>query len=663
MENEIAQDLRLSLDRDEIHPYFQPQVSLQTGTLIGFEVLARWHHPLRGVILPSAFIAVAEDQNLIGRLTRSILCNAFTAISSIPGSLRLAVNLSSSQLRDPAFPEELLRIADVHGFALQRLTIELTESALLEKPELALSIAVDLKRLGVRLALDDFGTGFSSLTSLQTLPFDELKVDQSFVRSMLLRRECRKIVAAVVGLGRTLNLVTVGEGIENYEQADMLLCLGCELGQGFLYGEAVPGMELATTIESLEIPALANRQMPFEESNVSISLEALPSQRLAQFNAIYDGAPVGLCFLDCNLRYVNINRRLAEMNGIPVRSHLGRTVAEVVPHIFSEAQPYLLRTLQGEVISGVELKKPDPSACGEWRTILTSYQPARDEAGEVVGVSIAVIDITERKRSDQALQESEDHYRNMVDLNPHIPWTMSPNGENTEISPRWEELTGFSPERTNHLGWLTGVIPADLELTTHVVEDCLRSGARIDLEYRVLSSNGLCHWMRSRGAPLRNAAGDIMRWYGSVEQVDDRKKAEEDLRASEARLQAVIDAIPIGIVIAVAPTGCIVSRNPEAEKILEQTIHFSAISDYSERVSYSRNGRRLETADFPLARAIQQGLTTEPFTVFYDPGRGEEKWISLTGAPICDKEGKITGAVATIQELTCDPRSGTLGSA
>jgi PAS domain S-box-containing protein len=133
------------------------------------------------------------------------------------------------------------------------------------------------------------------------------------------------------------------------------------------------------------------------------SLEALPSQRLSQLQAIYDGAPVGLCFLDCNLRYVSINQRLADMNGKPVTSYMGRSVKEMVPASYSALEPFLLRALRGESFSEIEGPRP-PKNPGEapW-TALLSYQPALDEANEVIGISVAVIDITEHKRTIEAL--------------------------------------------------------------------------------------------------------------------------------------------------------------------------------------------------------------------------------------------------------------------
>jgi len=322
-----------ALDRDELAASFQPIVELRTGRLTGFEVLARWRHPELGLVLPENFIFLAETNGLIGSLTKQMLHNAFQAATALPDPLTLAVNLSPIQLRHSTLPRQIQETAEEFGFPLTRLTLEITESALLHNLDSAKIVARELKNLGCSLALDDFGTGYSSLRHLQALPFDVLKIDRSFVSAISSARESRKIVAAMVGLARSLNLTAVAEGIEMEKQAQMLIRLDCEQGQGWLYGrpataEDLPAIVAAFPREPLNVPNVSN-----EVVTVS-SLEARPMQRLAQLQAIYDGVPVGLCFLDKQLRYVSLNRRLADMNGASVESHLGHTIQEKYPKWF-----------------------------------------------------------------------------------------------------------------------------------------------------------------------------------------------------------------------------------------------------------------------------------------------------------------------------------------
>jgi EAL domain-containing protein (putative c-di-GMP-specific phosphodiesterase class I) len=181
---------------------FNLMVDLRTSRLVGFEVLARWQHPLLGPILPKNFISLAEENGLIGRLTEQVFRKAFKLAPTLPEPLSLSVNISPLHLQDLNLPHQIRAAAEEAGFPLERLTIEITESALLGNLEQARRASHDLKAMGSRLALDDFGTGYSSLGHLQALPFDEVKIDQSFITNMTNTRESRKIVTAIIGLGQ-----------------------------------------------------------------------------------------------------------------------------------------------------------------------------------------------------------------------------------------------------------------------------------------------------------------------------------------------------------------------------------------------------------------------------------------------------------------------------
>jgi PAS domain S-box-containing protein len=643
MADERQLDLRRALDANEIIPYFQPMVELRTGKLTGFEVLARWRHPERGIIHPDEFIPLAEQADLIGQLTGNLLRSAFAAAAVIPPHLTLAANISLTQLTDRSLPRHVHDAAQQSNFPLDRLILEITESAILGNPELAYIIAHELKEQGSRLALDDFGIGYSSLRQLQALPFDEIKVDASFVRSMTFTRESRKIAAAIVGLGNSLGLLTVAEGIEDQNHADMLLWLGCDIGQGYLYGRAAPAEDLPATVAQKMASHAPELPSTPAEATMPLRLEAQPTHRLAQLHAIYDGAPVGLCFLDRNLRYISVNKRLAELNNIPVASHLGRTVFEVLPGIAPRLEPYLKRALAGEAIT----EHPSKSC-----TRLVSYQPARDEAEEVIGISAAVVDITARKRVEQALAESEDHYRHTVELNPQVPWTADPKGMILDVSHRWEELTGLSREETLGDGWIKVLHPDDIQHTFAVWSVSLRTGQPVDVEYRTRRRDGSWRWMRARAAPRRNEIGEIIRWYGSVEDIEDRKRTEEALRRSEARLQAIFDAVPVGIIITEAPTGRILMGNPQAERILRHpVIPHQMIDSYRRSGSLNSEGHELKPGEYPLARAILQGETTAAEEFLYQSDDGSRTWLSATAAPVRDQNGAVAGGVLAIQDI------------
>lgn len=519
-----ATDLQRALDNGEFFPVFQPVVELRTGQLTGLELLARWRDATLATIPPDEFIPQVEATGLISRMTQALLEKAFASEALVQSGLHLAVNLSAHQLQDPALPGLIAACAERGGFGLDRLTLEVTESALLKDLTRANAVARELKGLGCRLALDDFGTGYSSLRHLESLPFDKLKVDRSFVCSMTEVRESRKIVAAVVGLGQSLGLITVAEGVETAAQASTLLWLGCDLGQGWLYGKPAPAEEIP---RMLGAPTqVFTSMMPLAPDGSSVvGLDSLPAQRLAQIQAIYDGAPVGLCFLDRRMRYVSLNRRLAEMNGAPVKAHLGKTVEEVIPHVFPVVGPYIRRALQGEPVVGVEVQKPAEGG-GDPQTVLLSYQPARDEAGEVLGVSVAVMDITGHKRTEAALRESIDHFRYLLELGPHVPWVLNDKGEVIEASSRWEEVTGQPLAEAMGRGWMKMLHPDDLAPTSEAVRICLTTGGPIDVYYRVKGLDGTWLQMRSRGSPRFDAAGKIVGVYGVVEEVTQAERRE-----------------------------------------------------------------------------------------------------------------------------------------
>ena len=543
----------------EFVPYFQPLVDLRDGSIHGFEILARWIHPDHGLVPPNQFIPLVERYGLINRLSTSLLTQAFASARTLPKNFGLSINLSPSQLHDRTLPSLIHRMAGDAEFDLKRLTVELTETALVDDLDLAGAVAGDFKRLGIQLALDDFGTGYSSLLHLQSLPFDELKVDiSSFVRSMVESRQSRKITAAVISLGLSLGLRTVAEGVEQQSQANLLAWQGCTFGQGYLYGRPIPAADLPSSLSQCHPGVWASTEVPASIGDPFVSLDAHPTQRLSQLRAIYDSAPVGLAFIDCDLHYVNLNQQLAQMNGQSVQAHLGRKVSDIVPPaLYKQFEPYLKRALCGDAFPSIEVQTA-PAAIGEpAKTLMVSYQPVRDEASEILGVCVSIADISAMKQKEEALRESEDHYRHAVELNPQTPWVMDAQGNNISVSSRWETLTGLTLEQTKNYGWLDAVHPDDRPRILAMLETSLITGEPIDIEYRVRHEDGPWIWMRSRGAARRDEAGKIIRWYGSVESIDEHKRAvdklrtsEGDLRCSEAKASRHFDSVPVGIVLA-----------------------------------------------------------------------------------------------------------------
>jgi diguanylate cyclase (GGDEF)-like protein len=237
MRNSIEAGLRVGIPAGEIVPYYEQQIDLMTGRIHGFEVLARWQHPTRGIVAPDIFIPIAEEAGLIGELSLSVMRQAFEEAKYWDPSLTLSVNISPGQLKDPWLAQKIVKLLVETGYPANRLEIEITESSLFENLGLAQSIVASLKNQGIRLALDDFGTGYSSLAHLRALPFDRIKIDKSFVSSMVENSESAAIVTAITKLGDSLGLPITAEGIEDSEIEERLRAIGCHKGQGWHFGK------------------------------------------------------------------------------------------------------------------------------------------------------------------------------------------------------------------------------------------------------------------------------------------------------------------------------------------------------------------------------------------------------------------------------------------
>jgi diguanylate cyclase (GGDEF)-like protein len=247
---EIEQGIRFGLEHGQFVPYFEPQVDLATGAIVGFEVLARWIHPLSGVIGPDVFIPVAEEIGLIGRLSEHVIGEALREASNWDPAIKISVNISPSQLADGWLAQRIVRTLADSRFPAERLVIEVTESSLFADIDLARSIATSLKNQGIRLALDDFGTGFSSLSHLRSLPFDIIKIDRSFVTNIHTKRESFAIVRAVTTLAGALQVPVCVEGIENEDSYKSVIRLGCEIGQGWYFGKPMPAEQARDLLAS-----------------------------------------------------------------------------------------------------------------------------------------------------------------------------------------------------------------------------------------------------------------------------------------------------------------------------------------------------------------------------------------------------------------------------
>jgi predicted signal transduction protein with EAL and GGDEF domain len=232
----LEHDLRQAIARDELRLVYQPQQEIQSGKITGFEALLRWKHPTRGEISPAVFIPIAEETGAILQIGDWVLRTACREAASWTQPLKIAVNVSAVQLYNAKFVQELHQILLEFGLSPRRLEIEITETALVRDFNRALGMLRQIKALGICIAMDDFGTGYSSLSNLRAFPFDRIKIDGSFIKSVNSNGQAATIVRAVLGLGRGLGLPVLAEGVETDAELQFLQDELCDEVQGYLLG-------------------------------------------------------------------------------------------------------------------------------------------------------------------------------------------------------------------------------------------------------------------------------------------------------------------------------------------------------------------------------------------------------------------------------------------
>ncbi len=287
--NELESGIRRGLANGEFEPFYEQQIDLETGTLVGFEMLARWRSPQFGLIGPDVFIPIAEEMGVIAQLSEQLMDQAFEDASQWDERLTLSINISPLQLRDPWFAQKLLKLLVTKKFPPQRLDIEITESCLHENISMVRSMITSLRNQGVRVSLDDFGTGYSSLDQLRSLPFDRLKIDRSFISELSASPDGSRIVDAIISLGRGLSMPITAEGIENEEILEVLKRIGHLKGQGYLYGQPETAEQVRLRLETKGQFTPATKRLDMLAKELGVAVDQTPN-RAAQGEAS-DGEP------------------------------------------------------------------------------------------------------------------------------------------------------------------------------------------------------------------------------------------------------------------------------------------------------------------------------------------------------------------------------------
>lgn len=255
-------DLRAAIKLDQFELHYQPLVDVASGQVSGVEALVRWRHPERGLVGPDEFIPLAEETGLIVPLGAWVLQQACSDTAAWPHTIKVAVNVSAAQFKDPGLVTAVLSALTASGLDPRRLELEITETALLSDASATVAVLHALRAKGVRIAMDDFGTGYSSLGYLRSFPFDKIKIDRSFVREIETSADCKAIVRAVTSLGLNLGIATTAEGVETAAQFEQVRAEGCDQAQGYLFSRPVPAGDITALLDQSDPTAVGDTMTP-----------------------------------------------------------------------------------------------------------------------------------------------------------------------------------------------------------------------------------------------------------------------------------------------------------------------------------------------------------------------------------------------------------------
>ena len=249
--NQLETGIRRGINQSEFVPYYEQQIDIDSGELVGFEMLARWKSEQLGLVSPEIFIPIAEEMGLITQLSEQLMDRAFADAREWDDSLNLSINISPVQLRDPWFAQRLLKRLVAANFPPRRLEIEITESCLHENLGLVRTMITSLRNQGVQISLDDFGTGYSSIEQLRSLPFDRIKIDRSFISELRKPSGQSRLVDAIIAMGRLLDLPLTAEGVENEQILTALRAMGKLKAQGYVYGKPETAEEVRRRLSAV----------------------------------------------------------------------------------------------------------------------------------------------------------------------------------------------------------------------------------------------------------------------------------------------------------------------------------------------------------------------------------------------------------------------------
>ncbi|MBS4174244.1 EAL domain-containing protein [Bacillus sp. FJAT-49736] len=521
---ELKNELRNALEREELFLLYQPKLCLSSGKIVGVEALLRWKHPEKGVITPDEFIPLAEDTGLIlpiGEWVLRTACmqNKIWQKAGLP-PIVISVNLSVRQFYQPNLTEMVRNIIEETGLQPEFLELEVTESMLMDIQH-GITVLKKLRGLGVKVSLDDFGTGYSSLLHLKELPINKLKIDQSFIKNCTEDSDDATIVKTIIAMAHQLKLTVVAEGIETIEHLVLLQRNVCNEGQGYLFSKPIPPDEIVQRYEEIE-QFIAQNGIPKELSNQKWMEEALQIARQELVDTIRNQQGMIFKFIKKEDKFIHTiwDGELLNRMGLLPEQIIGKELADFLPdNIAAEMIEFYQRAWDGEDKVSFE---------SEINGIyyIASLRPIQ-RGGQVVEVIGSGIDITEKRNVEKALKQSEFTHRLIAENMKDLVSVCDVNGRITYASPSHKIVLGFSPELNNDNLDYDWVHLDDIPLLQQRFTQIISSKKPGQIEFRVKHVNG--HWMHIEAQlnPVLGEHGEVDYFVVVGRDISERKKTDE----------------------------------------------------------------------------------------------------------------------------------------
>ena len=527
---ELEMELYRAIELDELTLYYQPQFNLSTGEFIGNEALVRWNHPKRGMISPMQFIPIAEETGLIisiGEwvLTTACVQNKAWQLAGHPPMV-ISVNLSSRQFLQTNIVDVVKRVLAKTKLEAKYLELEITESMTMDVKQ-TIKTLQDLKKIGISISIDDFGTGYSSLYYLKEFPIDRLKIDQSFIQDCHQDSSNATIVKTIISMAHHLNIQVIAEGVETKEHLDFLQQNLCDEVQGYLLSKPMPADKLEAQFPYLQ-KIIRTFGLTSEISHrlwLERELE-IARQDLQETIRQQDGMTLKYKYKDGKLIHTMCDGELIYRIGLSPDQVVGKELVEILPiERATRKETFYQRAWQGEENVSYE---------GEANGIfyLANLRPVLRK-GKVVEVIASCVDITERKRVEEALRHSELNYRLIAENTTDIITVIDKNGIVLYTSPSTESVKGYTPEQLIGSTEISNVYPEDLpQLRNAFIELTSTKTAQL-IQYRYIHKNKTVLSLEARVTPVMDKNGEAEYFVVVARDITENKKAEDHLRKME----------------------------------------------------------------------------------------------------------------------------------